>query len=83
MSNSRIVIDTNVIISALMFSTSTAMEAFTLAQTRGIILMSVDLISELTDVLNRKKFDRYVSREIREDFLASLSTETELINRNN
>ncbi|AFZ49220.1 putative toxin-antitoxin system toxin component, PIN family [Dactylococcopsis salina] len=79
MSNSRIVIDTNVIVSALIFSNSTTMRAFSLAQTRGIILMSFDLISELIDVLNRKKFDRYVSRETRETFLASLSTETELI----
>jgi len=79
MNNNRIVIDTNVIVSALMFSNSTAMQAFTLAYTRGLILMSVEILSELIDVLNRKKFDRYVSRETRENFLASLSTETELI----
>ncbi len=79
MSNSRIVIDTNVIVSALMFSNSTAMQAFTLAKTRGIILMSIAIISELVDVLSRQKFDRYLSRETRENFLASLSTETELI----
>ena len=79
MSNSRIIIDTNVIVSALIFSNSTTMEAFNLAYTKGKILMSVALISELIDVLNRKKFDRYVSRETRRDFLGSLSTETELI----
>ena len=79
MNNNRIVIDTNIIVSALMFFNSTAMEAFTLAYTRGLILMSVEIISELIDVLNRKKFDRYVSRETRENFLASLSTKTELI----
>lgn len=79
MKNNSIVIDTNVIVSALIFSNSTAMQAFTLAYTRGLILMSVEIISELIDVLNRKKFDRYVSRETRENFLASLSTETELI----
>ncbi|MGK7942324.1 MAG: putative toxin-antitoxin system toxin component, PIN family [Crocosphaera sp.] len=31
------------------------------------------------DVLSRKKFDRYLSQEIREDFLASLWTESEII----
>ena len=62
MSKSRIVIDTNVIVSALMFSQATAMQAFTRAKVEGIILMSVDLISELVDVLSRQKFDRYVSR---------------------
>jgi len=79
MSKSRIVIDTNVIVSALIFSKSTAMEAFTRAKIEGMILISVDLMSELVDVLSRQKFDRYVSRETRENFLASLVTETELI----
>lgn len=82
MSKSRIVIDTNVIVSALMFSKSTAMQAFTRAKLEGIILMSVDLISELVDVLSRQKFDRYISKETRENFLASLATETELIETN-
>jgi predicted nucleic acid-binding protein len=40
MTNHRIVIDTNVIVSALMFSNSTAMQAFTLAYTRGLIFFS-------------------------------------------
>lgn len=79
MKNNRIVIDTNVIVSALVFSTSIPMQAFTLAKTKGILLISVESLSELTDVLSRQKFDRYLSREIREDFLASLSTETEII----
>jgi predicted nucleic acid-binding protein len=35
-----------------------------------------------TKILNRAVLDRYLSREIREDFLASLATETELITIN-
>ncbi|MBE9198921.1 putative toxin-antitoxin system toxin component, PIN family [Nodularia sp. LEGE 06071] len=79
MKNNRIVIDTNVIVSALIFSKSTTMQAFREAKQNGLILISVEILSELIDVLSRQKFDRYLSREIREDFLASLARETELI----
>ncbi|WP_366557676.1 putative toxin-antitoxin system toxin component, PIN family [Okeania sp. SIO1I7] len=41
--------------------------------------MSAEILSELIDVLSRQKFDRYLSREIREYFLANLTKETELI----
>ncbi|MDB9307531.1 IS200/IS605 family transposase [Aphanizomenon sp. CS-733/32] len=47
-----------------------------------IAVISVEILSELIDVLSRPKFDRYLSREIREDFLASLARETELITIN-
>lgn len=79
MKNSRSVIDTNVIVSALVFSASIPTQAFTIAKTRGILLISADTLSELIDVLSRQKFDRYLSREIREEFLVSLSAETEII----
>ncbi|GAX34151.1 putative toxin-antitoxin system toxin component, PIN family [Nodularia sp. NIES-3585] len=79
MKNNRIVIDTNVIVSALIFSKSTTMQAFREAKQNGLILISAEILSELIDVLSRQKFDRYLSREIREDFLASLARETELI----
>ncbi len=79
MKTKRFVIDTNVIISALIFSQSTTMQAFKEARQNGLILISAEILAELIDVLSRKKFDRYLSREIREDFLASLARETELI----
>ena len=79
MKTKRIVIDTNVIVSALIFYKSTTMQAFREAKENGLILISAEILSELIDVLSRQKFDRYLSREIREDFLASLTRETELI----
>ncbi|MBD2391773.1 putative toxin-antitoxin system toxin component, PIN family [Aphanizomenon flos-aquae NRERC-008] len=82
MKTNRIVIDTNVIVSALIFSKSTTMQALREAKQNGVILISVEILSELIDVLSRPKFDRYLSREIREDFLASLARETELITIN-
>lgn len=80
MAKPRIVFDTNVIISALIFSSSTSMTAFTYAKSQGVILVSIDVLSELNDVLNRKKFDRYITQDIREDFLTSLALEAEIIN---
>lgn len=73
MKTNLIVINTNVIFSALIFSKSTTMQALREAKQNGLILISVEILSELIDVLGRPKFDRYLSREIREDFLASLS----------
>ncbi|WP_363267069.1 putative toxin-antitoxin system toxin component, PIN family [Okeania sp. SIO2B3] len=71
--------DTNIIVSALIFSKSTTMQAFREAKENGLILISAEILSELIDVLSRQKFDRYLSREIREYFLANLTKETELI----
>ncbi len=79
MNNFRIVIDTNVVVSALIFASSSSMKAFTLAKLRGTILVSNDVLSELTNVLSRSKFDRYITSEIREDFLASLMLEAEIV----
>jgi len=79
MNNFRIVIDTNVVISALIFAGSRSMNAFTLAKLRGTILISNDVLSELSNVLSRSKFDRYITSEIREDFLASLMLEAEIV----
>lgn len=79
MKSKRIVIDTNVIVSALIFSNSPTMKSFREAKAEGLILISSDILSELIDVLHRQKFDRYLSREIREDFLASFSTEAKII----
>ena len=75
MKTNRIVVDTNVIVSALIFSKSTTMQALREAKQNGVILISVEILSELIDVLSRPKFDRYLSRKIREDFLASLVSE--------
>ena len=63
MNNFRIVIDTNVIISALIFANSSSMNAFAIAKSRGTILLSNDVLLELTNVLNRSKFDRYITKE--------------------
>ncbi|WPF89372.1 PIN domain-containing protein [Cyanobacterium aponinum AL20118] len=56
MKTKRIVIDTNVIVSALTFSESTTMQVFREAKEKGVILISSEILSKLIDVLSRQKF---------------------------
>jgi uncharacterized protein len=78
-SNPRCVFDTNVLVSALLFDQSTPAQAFFAALHTGEIIVSADVIAELNGVLNREKFNRYVTEEERERFLRSLLGESELI----
>jgi uncharacterized protein len=68
----RYVFDTNVIISALLFQNRKPGEAFRYALANGEILLSLELLEEISEVLERPKFDRYVIREEREAFLDAL-----------
>ena len=73
----RIVFDTNVIVSAILFVGSVPRRAIEIASTRGTILMSAALSDELNRILERDRFDRYVSRGQREHFLELLVREAE------
>ena len=75
----RFVFDTNVTVSALLFNDSVPGQAFTRALDHGSILVSGSLVRELSRVLGRERFGRYVSREEREVFLESLIREADLI----
>lgn len=72
-SEPRYVFDTNVLISALLFSNSAPRRAFDYAQDHGRILVSQPLLQELLDVARRPKFERYVTQTEREMFLAALT----------
>jgi uncharacterized protein len=78
-SNRRYVFDTNVLISAVLFADSTPGRAFFTALAQGVSLVSLPLIAELDEVLNRPKFERYVTREERERFLEALIREATLV----
>ena len=75
----RFVFDTNVIISAVLFSNSVPGQAFIRALNHGRMLVSKALVGELSRVLGRDRFDRYVTREERDAFLSSLIRESSLI----
>lgn len=78
-SNPRCVFDTNVLVSALLFDASKPAQAFFAALRYGEVLLSADVISEVSEVLGREKFRRYVTEEERERFLRNLLQEAKLI----
>lgn len=77
--NKRFVLDTNTIISALLLRTSIPRQAFDKAFDRGIVLVSDITTAELTEVLKRSRFDRYITLERRIQFLASFIQDTTII----
>jgi uncharacterized protein len=68
----RSVFDTNVILSSLLFKPGNPSKAFRYALEYGEILLSLELLEELSDVLGRKKFDRFITSEARDEFLEAL-----------
>lgn len=72
MSKRRFVLDSNIIVSAALLDTSPARQAFETALLQGEILLSSAVQTELSEVLLRPKFDRYVSATRRLQFLANL-----------
>jgi putative PIN family toxin of toxin-antitoxin system len=67
----RHVFDTNTVVSALLFRHSRPGEALLRALQRGEILLSTTTLEELADVLDRDKFDRYLTGSDREEFLVA------------
>ena len=65
----RVVADTNVWVSRLLLSGSAAARALDKALGNSEVMVSELLVEELADVLSRRKFDRYVSVQDREEFL--------------
>lgn len=75
----RFVIDTNIIVSAVLIKSSVPDVAFKKAKNLGIILLSEATFQELQEILNRSKFDKYISLSIRTQFLAKLKLELEAV----
>lgn len=73
------VIDTNTIVSAALFRQSVPRQALDTALASGILLVSAATALELTSVLLREKFDRYLERAKREAFLAIFLRQATLI----
>ncbi|MFA7505663.1 MAG: putative toxin-antitoxin system toxin component, PIN family [Burkholderiaceae bacterium] len=68
----RLVIDINLWVSRLLMPGGTAARAVDHGLAWGVPLMSEATLTELSDVLARDKFDRYVTREDRQHFLRLL-----------
>lgn len=68
----RFVFDTNTIFSGFLFDESSPGNALQEALARGALLLSMEVTDELVEVLRRDKFDRYLKRKTREEFLKAL-----------
>ncbi len=78
-SERRFVFDTNSIVSALLLKQSVSRQAFDHARGQGTLLVSLDTLTELSDVLRRHRFAKYVTEQKREQFLAAYVREATLI----
>jgi uncharacterized protein len=75
----RLVVDTNVFVSAIILPRSAPRQVVDHALDQGVVLFSDPTMGELTDVLSRSKFDPYVSRRERELFLAQIGSVAEFV----
>ncbi|MEC4817564.1 MAG: putative toxin-antitoxin system toxin component, PIN family [Scytonema sp. PMC 1069.18] len=80
--NRRFVFDTNVLISAFLFSQSKPRQAFDKAQEIGVIVFSDTTFFELKDVLYRPKFNKYLTLEIRQEIIDKLMESAQFIEVN-
>jgi uncharacterized protein len=78
-SEQRLVIDANVIVSAVLSAQGKSRQAFDLAITAMVVLMSDEVFTEISEVLLRPKFDRYSNRTKREAFLDELLAIVEFV----
>ncbi len=72
MKNLIIVLDTNTIVSALCFPQSIARQAFNRAINAHQIVASEATWAELTEVVNRSKFDKYIPKIQRLAFIETV-----------
>jgi putative PIN family toxin of toxin-antitoxin system len=72
MNPNRVVIDTNVFISALLNPVGTPRKVINIAISQFTILQSEATYQELETRISKKKFDKYLEKDDRLDFLPSL-----------
>lgn len=82
MGSRRFVFDTNTIVSAFLFEQGKPGRALDRAEEQGCLLLSIETARELSEVLEREKFDDYVDRETRRELLLALSDEAEFVEVN-
>ena len=69
---SRLVFDSSVLVSAAIFPKSTPGLVLAAALAEGSILLSAPTLREVTEVLERPKFERYMTADARDRFLEAL-----------
>ena len=78
----RVVVDTNILISALIFDSDRPRQAldFVIDSEFGVILISDEVVAELEDVINRPRFDKYLDEEEKRKLVADLRGQAEAVN---
>lgn len=79
MTRERVVIDTNVLISGFLSTTSTPAQAVDRAVTNSQLVATRETLRELIEKLLSPKFDRYVPRERRDVLLDRLAPLVEIV----
>ena len=79
MSNLRVVLDTNVVVSAALFAPSRPQQVVDYIIERGTFLISEATLYEMGAVLLRPRFNRHASLERRKDFLNTLLLDAEQV----
>lgn len=77
MSKTRIVLDSNVILSAALFKASPTRQALDKAINNGQVILSEPTLAELYEICERPKFDKYLSKISRDQFLHDFIAVTE------
>lgn len=77
--DARYVVDTSILVSALLLPSSVPRQTVDYAFSQGIVLASISTIEELDAVLRRPKFDRYIHEDERLRFLAKFINDTSLV----
>jgi len=75
----RVVFDTNGLVSGFLFPQSVPGQALDLVLERHLLLMSVEVAAELTEVMRREKFDRFLTRQHREEVVADTIRDSKFV----
>lgn len=76
----RIVVDTNLAISAAILKNSVSNKAFSLALKHFQLVSSESTLAELVDVIYRPKFNKYLTDQTRLEFLTLVAQASEIVN---
>ena len=79
MNNLRVVLDTNLVVSAMLLPQSRPRQALDYVRRHGTVLVSAAALSELREVIRRPRFNRYLLEGQRREFLYNLEQDSELI----
>jgi putative PIN family toxin of toxin-antitoxin system len=74
----RLVMDSNVVVSGMLFPGATPGRALMKAQTRNVLAPEATLL-ELVEVMSRARFDRYVEAEVRRQLVAAYMNACETV----